>query len=293
MFTYLIFKIVSLIAPVMPVRLGYRVAALCGTLGYYCLPKARRGIKSNLRRVMGPEVDRRRLDQACRRAFQAAAKNYYDLFRIPRLDLPKLEETVKVEGWEHVESALAHGCGAIVFSAHLGNLELISQVLVARSMSAVVPVEHVKPERLFKLVTGARASRGLRMIPIDGGALKAVYKALKANEIVGIGADRDVQGTGLVTRFFGEVTRMPDAPAVLALRTGARVLPVRSLRQPDNTFRVRVYPPLELVFTGNVREDVRVNTERIVRILEDFIRANPDQWVVFEPVWPDAKSAAG
>lgn len=293
MFAYLMFKIVSLIAPVMPVRLGYKLAELCGTLGYYVLPRARYGIRSNLRRVMGPEVDEHRLDQACKRAFQAAAKNYYDLFRIPRLDLPKLEETVKVEGWEHIESALSHGCGAIVLSAHLGNLELISQVLVARSINAVVPVEHVKPERLFKLVTGARSSRGIKMIPIDGGALKAIFKALKANQIVGIGADRDIQGTGLVTRFFGEVTRMPDAPAVLALRTGARVLPVRTVRQPDNTFRVRVYPPLELQFTGNVREDVRVNTERIVRILEDFIRANPDQWVVFEPLWPDARSTAG
>lgn len=287
MFTYLVFKISSWIVPLLPTRLGYWIAEQLGAIAYYVLPKARRGSKGNLRRVMGPDVDDRRLTQAVKRAFKAAAKNYYDLFRIPRLDLPKLEATVRVEGWEHLEGALAGGCGAIVFSAHLGNLELVSQVIVARSMKAVVPVEHVRPEALFRLVTAARSSRGVRMIPIDGGALRAISKALRANEIVGIGADRDIQGTGLVTRFFGETTTMPDAPAVLALRTRASVLPVQSLRQPDNSFRVRIHPPLNMQFTGNIREDVRVNTERIIRIMEEFIRSDPEQWVVFEPVWPD------
>lgn len=292
MLAYVVFKIASIVVPLMPEGLSYRLASAVGLVGYYLLPRARRGIKGNLRRVFGPEADQRDIDHAARRAFQVAAKNYADLFRIPRLDLPRLEETVKVDGWEHVEAALAEGRGAIVFSAHLGNMELISQVIVARSYRAVIPVEHVKPERLFRLVTAARSSRGLRMIPIDGGALKAIYKALKANEIVGIGADRDIQGTGLVTRFFGEVTTMPDAPAVLALRTGARVLPVQSVRQQDNTFRVKVYPALTLRQTGNIHEDVRVNTEAIVRIMEGFIRSNPDQWVVFEPVWPDGKTAS-
>ncbi|MGQ9675158.1 MAG: lysophospholipid acyltransferase family protein [Chloroflexota bacterium] len=291
MLAYVLFKIASVVVPVMPSGLTYRLASVMGLLGFYLLPRARRGIRSNLRRVFGPEAAQRDIDRAARRAFQVAAKNYADLFRIPKLQFAELEETVKVDGWEHVEAALAEGRGAIVFSAHLGNMELISQVIVARSLRAVVPVEHVKPERLFRLVTAARSSRGLRMIPIDGGALKAIYRALKANEIVGIGADRDIQGTGLVTRFFGEVTTMPDAPAVLALRTGARVLPVHSVRQPDDTFKVKVYPPLNLRQTGNVHEDVRVNTEMIVRILEGFIRSNPDQWVVFEPVWKDGKTA--
>lgn len=288
MFTYIVFKIASLVVPLMPVGLGYRVADALGVVAYYVLPRARRGIKGNLRRAMGLDIGDARVTKAARCAFRAAAKNYYDLFRIPRLDLPKLEETVKVEGWEHLENALAEGRGAIVFSAHLGNMELISQVIVARSMRAVVPVEHVRPEALFRLVTAARSSRGVRMIPLDGGALRAISKALRANEIVGIGADRDIQGTGLVTRFFGETTTMPDAPAVLALRTKARVLPVKSLRQPDNTFRVLVHPPLNMQFSGNIREDVRVNTEKVIRIMEDFIRSNPEQWVVFEPVWPGA-----
>lgn len=148
-------------------------------------------------------------------------------------------------------------------------------------------MEHVKPERLHRLVTSARAARGLRLIALDEGALRGIYKALRHNEIVGMGADRDIQGIGVRVRFFDKVTRMPDAPAILGLRSGAPVLPVRCQRLADNGFQVTIHPPLELVTTGNIHEDVRVNTEAIVRILEDFIRPNPGQWVVFRPIWSE------
>ena len=291
MFIYIFFKLSSFIVPFIPMRLGYGLAGLIGGLAYYIKPNARAGIKGNLRQALGPEVSETIISNLAKECFRSAAKNYYDLFRIPKLNLAQLQETVVVDGWDIVKAALADGHGAIAFSAHLGNLELIGQVLVAHNIKAVIPVEHVKPERLFQLVTKARSSRGLRMIPTDGGALREIYKALRENSIVGMGADRAVQGTGVRIKFFGRETIMPDAPAVLALRTGAKALPIQSTRQPDNTFRVKVHPPVEMVNTGNPHEDVRVNTEKVVRIMEDFIRANPGQWVVFEPMWDNKREA--
>jgi KDO2-lipid IV(A) lauroyltransferase len=292
MLTFIVFKIASLIVPHLPMRFGYGLTAWVATISYWILPGPRNGIKGNLRQALGPEVDEKEISRLARQCFQSGAKNYYDLFRIPVLSLEELEKTVKVDGWDILHDALADGKGAIVFSAHLGNLELISQIIVAHNMKAVIPVEHVKPECLFKLVTGARSSRGLKMIPTDGGALREIYRALRQNCIVGMGADRAVQGTGIWTEFFGRETIMPDAPAVLALRTGAKALPVRSIRQPDNSFEVKVYPPLDFVSTTDAHQDVRINTEKVVKIMEGFIRENPEQWVVFEPMWQDGTEYA-
>ena len=86
--------------------------------------------------------------------------------------------------------------------------------------------------------------------------------------------------------FFGAPARLPPGAAVLGLRTGAAVLPAFTARLAGNRYLGWFEPPLELVRTGNARTDVQANTERIARAIEAAIRRYPEQWTVFQPIWP-------
>ncbi|MCL4459847.1 MAG: hypothetical protein M1136_05740 [Chloroflexi bacterium] len=286
MLTYILFRLGSAIVPLLPLRLGYRLVTLLADIAYWCQPRVRHNVESNLHRVLGPTEDGR-LRETVRGVFRSGARNYYDLFRIPRLNLAELTRIVTVHGWEYLEQALQGGRGVIIVSAHLGNFDLVAQMARVHSYSITIPVEHVKPQCLFELVNRTRASKGLRLIPLDQGALKAVQQALRRNEIVGLVVDRDIQQSGVSVRFFGETTKISNAPVVLSLRTGARILPARSERLADHAYAVHIYPPLELEISGNPTYDTQVNTQRIATIIEEFIRQEPDQWVVFEPIWAD------
>jgi len=217
------------------------------------------------------------------------AKNHYDLFRMPTLSRAEIERLVRVEGWEHVEKALSKGKGLILVSAHFGNTDIVSQVLTLRGVPVVVPAEHLKPEALYRYMCSLRASKGIRLIPVDGPLLE-LFRALRRNEVVGLAADRDVTESGIVVDFFGAPARLPDGYAQLSLRTGAPIIVGFSQRLPDNTFVAHLEPPLELEVTGDRAHDVRVGVERVVVIMEHYIGKHPEQWVMSVPIWRRANN---
>src|ERR1044072_5195009 len=89
----------------------------------------------------------------------------------------------------------------------------------------VVLVEPLRPERLFKLVAGLRASKGLIMMPATPGGVKAAMRVLKAGGLGGIPNARDIQHHGVPVEFFGTETHLPIGAVELAMRTGAALLP--------------------------------------------------------------------
>ena len=97
--------------------------------------------------------------------------------------------------------------------------------------------------------------------------------------------DRDIQRNGLRVKFFGEETSLPIGAVSLALRTGAAIVPIFSVRKSSNRYAIYIEPPLRLVDMGNHSHSVRANLERLVAIMERYIRQYPEQWVVLEPIW--------
>lgn len=285
MLTYYLLRVAAVVAPRFPAVVGYCLAVLFGDLSFILQPRTRKSAMENLRRVVGGETTNAEILALVRQAFRTQAMNYYDLFRVPRLTLEDVRRIVTLRGEEHLQAALARGKGVILIAAHLGNLDIAIQVAVTQSYSLTLPVEHIQPEKLFALVSRLRADKGVKLVPVDNGALKAIYRALNKNELVVIAADRDVLRSGARVEFFGQETTLPDSPAVLSLRTGAPVLPVRCIRNSNRTFTVDIFPPLALRNSGNLKDDIRNNTRTVTETLESFIRENPEQWLVFGPVW--------
>jgi KDO2-lipid IV(A) lauroyltransferase len=113
-----------------------------------------------------------------------------------------------------------------------------------------------------------------------------VSRALAANRIVCLLCDRDLVGNGVAVDFFGETTTVPSGPATLALRTGARLLPCAAFLAADGQHVGRVAPAIPAAREGRLRADVQRVTEALVREMESFIRAAPEQWLLMQPNWP-------
>ncbi len=257
-------------------------AARLGGLGAYAVGRgARAAVRANLRHVLGQPPPERLV----RAVFQHGALNYYDILRLPRLDATTLRAVVEVRGWEHLEAARARGRGVLLVTAHLGSVSLVGQMVAVGGCPANVVVEAIEP-RLLELLGRLRARHGITPLPAGPGLLRAIVAALGRNEVVGLLSDRDVLGNGVEVTFFGARTHLPGGAAGLGLRTGAAVLPAFTARRPDGGYLGWFEPPVALVQSGNVRADVQANTERITRVVEAAIRRYPEQWTVFQPVWP-------
>ncbi|RLB33736.1 MAG: hypothetical protein DRH12_18090, partial [Deltaproteobacteria bacterium] len=254
MLVYYIYRLLGLIAPLVPPSLGYPLAITLGALFYHLKKGTRANIYNNVTHILGNRSRNTSSYQAAndgddikaivRGVFRSMGKNYYDLFRLPTLSQAEIARLIKVEGWEHIDKALSKGKGLILVQAHIGNINILAQVPALRNITVVFPVERVKPEVLFQYICSLRANKNLRLIPVDG-ALFELFRALRRNELVGLAADRDITESGIVVDFFGAPARLPDGYAQLALRTGAPIIVGFSRRLPDNTSIIHLDPPLK------------------------------------------------
>ena len=74
--------------------------------------------------------------------------------------------------------------------------------------------------------------------------------------------------------------------AKLALRTNAPVLPVFApWNAKRNRFLLHIGEPLTVERSGNEAEDVRTLTSHFTKVIEDYIRRYPDQWLWIHKRW--------
>jgi KDO2-lipid IV(A) lauroyltransferase len=147
----------------------------------------------------------------------------------------------------------------------------------------------VKNSRIDRWVTDIREGAGVRVIPAERGG-KKVMEALRENRLVGILIDqRAKRSEGIWVDFFGKKVPTTPAVAVLAVRTGAPVVPVFMIRNGNRQHRLVVKEPLKLVKTGEIKKDVEVNTQLMNQTLESMIRQYPDQWFWVHRRWERKK----
>jgi KDO2-lipid IV(A) lauroyltransferase len=185
--------------------------------------------------------------------------------------------------------------GCFYVTGHVGNWELLAHAhaLVGRPFHAVVrPLDN---PLLDDYLEKFRTSTGNRIIDKKHGGAKAMIAALRRNEDVGILIDQySRRSKGVYAPLFGVEASTTAGMAVMALRTGAPMIPVFVVRDPGRMkFRVLIFPPVEAVRTGDQKEDVRLTTANINRALETMIRLHPDHWLWAHRRWKNSPDIEG
>ena len=270
----------------LPLRFSYKVAAVVGDLVYVFWPRGRSNVIDNLRHVLGPEATDKEIRDTARRSFRNYLRLLVDFARGSKMDAATTEARLKGTGWENLDEAFRHGKGVLLVGTHLGSWEVAGVALASRGYRVSAVSETLGNERINRLATRSRAARGIELIPMEY-ALKRAYRALRRNEAVGLVTDRPLpQEEGTPVEFFGQRIAWPSGPAILALRTGARIVTGYLVRSEDDGYVGEILPPIEVESTGDHDADVQRVTQEVVRIQEDLIRRYPDQWFMFRRMWP-------
>lgn len=283
----------SLIAYYTPVRIGYLLSDIVAVWMFLRFHGYRRAVMANLRAVYRGSIPERELRKRARWVFRTSSRNFWDLACLPHFDRERLGEMhcLEVGDWSLIDDAMARGKGGIMISAHLGAFDFIGQyVLTGRHLPLVLTSSTVPPY-LFAGVTYWRRSLGSRVEIVNSNALRQVVHAMRKGELVTLVADRNFGGTGYPVEFFGQPTTLPSGPIKLARETGAPLIPVfayrKDIQHRRREFFFRVGPPIHIERTSNRDADIAQGMRRLVEILEQSISRAPEQWVMFQPVWPE------
>ena len=277
----------------LPTRAAYAIARAAGDLSYLFQGRSRRHVKNNMRHVLGPDADEKEVSRAAREVFRNVIRYYADLIRLPRIDPDRLlKEDLNVHGLENLQNALAQGRGVVLVSAHYGSPELTVQALAAADIYVYVLTEPLQPRQLSDLTHRLRSTHGHVYRPVSTSSVKGALRYLRQGGVVTILCDRDIQKTGQLLPLCGQPARFPLGAALLAARTGAQVVPAFNQRRGAGRAEVWIEPPLPLERTGDEEHDVRALSEKILARFEVYLRRDPGQWIVLEPIW-GRESAGG
>jgi len=145
--------------------------------------------------------------------------------------------------------------------------------------------EELEPRALFEWYRDTRARLGISVLTLDVGGIRKVLQALRDEEMVITAIDRDITGTGHVMPFFGRPAPIPLGPAAIARRLGAPLLPVCVTRLPDDSYLALATPLVMVEETADPKADQVRATEKVLRRIETFIQAHPEQWHVPHRIW--------
>lgn len=223
-----------------------------------------------------------------RRVVATVAMNYYDLFLLPRRTPEDLQRYFAVTGYEHVEAALARGKGIIFIGGHLGNFNYVAAFAPTVRTPAVAVVERLDDPEMHDYFRHLRGHPDLEVVTNGPQNVRTILRTLRANGIVMMLCDRDVGGATDNVAFFGEHTRLPAGPGIIARRTGAAIIAGTAYRTGAVSHVLSLSPPLTLPDTEGTPDERRAaDTQAVTRVVERVIAQAPDQWAVLQPVWSE------
>lgn len=289
---YWLWRLGVFLTGVLPRRWSRAGAKVLGSGVYYLMPSRRQIAKENFSYVLSKSPNDPEVRRVARRAFQNYALYLRDVMIYPSLSPAELEKRVTLHQKAFVDRALALGKGVIIVSAHYGNMDIPSAVIAKNFKPLTLVAESLRPPQLMDSLTRMRRARNVHLYPYDRAPRK-IIQALKRNELTGFlldfGLTHHFDITTVKVNFFGTPTDFPAGPAQLALLTGAPILVGYALANTDGHIDVYGTEPIIAQRNGNRQEDLQVTMQEIANRLENFIRAHPEQWYIFRPMWGNRK----
>lgn len=260
-----------------------RLARVMGAMWWTVLRYRRRVILENLTTAY-PQLsdpEKRALGQ---RAVVHLSQSLLELFRIPSYVERGWGDYVRLEGFEHLDEARRAGKGALVIAGHLGSFELCVAAGGHRAQPIYLVVKPF-PAPVDAFINRVRTTAGLGLISAKN-AIKPILQALKKNSTVVFALDQNAtRAIGVFVDFFGKTASTMSTLAALAVRTGSPVLAALPHREPDGTHVLRMTPVIPLEEKATREETIAHMTQIYTRVIEDAIRAHPEQWFWTHKRW--------
>ncbi len=252
----------------LPLSVLHALGNLLGRLIYLLSPTYRRNLRANVAQAGLPA-------EICWPAAGETGKQMLELARIWMRPLAEANAlVVDTVGLELVKAAQAEGKGIVFLTPHLGCFEITAQYLSSLGDITVL----YRPPKFAagqELILMGRKRENLHLAPADVSGVRALIKALKKGQMVGMLPDQAPKtGEGVWLKFFGRyaytmtlAARLTETNAVSLLTWGERLPGGRG-------YRIHFAQPSQPLSGNTVERAQQINHE-----VENLIRQCPTQYL--------------
>jgi phosphatidylinositol dimannoside acyltransferase len=225
-----------------------------------------------------------------REVLRSYARYYLETFRLQIIPDERILAGMHVNH-ENVDLTLEHmrnGRGVIYALPHMGDFEQAGRwVVLYGAGSIVAPAERLRPESVYQKFLAFRQGLGMEVVPTSGGPhpFGVMAQRLRAGKLVTIVADRDLSDTGVEVDFFGEKALFPAGPAMLAVQTGAALMPVACSFVGETEWAAHVYDEIPVPADGSRKQKAAAMTQALATVFEQAISERPENWHMLQKVF--------
>ncbi len=267
------FRVAGRLSPRLVIRWGRAL----GRFAYRRVGYGRRLALGNLTRVFGNEMSPEEIESVAVRVYENLGVTALEFPRLPHVGDREFFAAVdyRPEDLEYLRSLMRAGQGALFASAHLGNWEMLADFGARLGLKMSVLYKPSTNPYFNRLWTELRGRN--RLIDITGD-LSPVARRLRAGEGVCLLFDENARSRGIRIPFFGYPASTYRGPAFFALRTGAPILCLYFVRQPDGRHRFIIERTIRPRRSGDLESDIGAIMAEMNSSLEKMVRRYPDQW---------------
>jgi len=264
-------------------------APLAGRLIYRLFPLRRRVILENLHRVFGAAVPEAEIVGLAQAHYAHLWRLAGEFVRFRWLSEEKKSALIRVDNVDPLARALERGKGALILTGHFGNFE-VATIAGLRHFPHMRGRFHfirraIRPRWLDALVNRRFRQGGFGVVG-KRGSLDVILERLEAGDLVVFPFDQHASPPdGIAVDFFGHPAGTFKSLAIMALATGAPVVPASSWREPDGSHVLRFEEALPLIECDKVNEEIRRNTRAYNAMLEILVLRHPEQWFWVHRRW--------
>ena len=269
------------------------VMAAGGWLGraFYTFDRGHRRLAIDNLRAAFPLRSEPECHRITRQMFEHFGRLLMALLKFSTLTPQQMMSYVEFDGEERVRAAHGRGRGVLLITGHFGFWEINALVHALEIAPISVLARPLDNPLLHALLERVRCSTGNSVI-YRRGAIRRVLRALGANQAVAVLIDQHMHSADAVyVDFFNRPAATTSAPAALAIKTGAPVVPVFALPLPGGRFRMVYEHPVELPDAADDDTAIRVLTQRCTDVLEMYVRRYPELWLWMHRRWRDVPVA--
>jgi KDO2-lipid IV(A) lauroyltransferase len=233
-----------------------------------------------------PEKSEAERNRILRGVFTSLGRQLAELCQFPKYTPENVDEVVVYDGLENYQQAHARGKGVLFLTAHFGAWELSAFAHSLHGHWLHIVMRPMDNEFLDRLLQHYRTMHGNKTVAKDD-FVRGLLAAMKAGETVGILMDTNMTPPqGIFVDFFGIPACTASGLARIALRTDAAVVPGFTIWDPElKKYRLRFDPARALIRTGDLEADIAANTQIFTKVIEDYVRRYPEQWLWVHRRW--------
>jgi len=185
-----------------------------------------------------------------------------------------------------IEAGKKNNQGLFLAITHQSNFDLALFALGIRGVNAQV-LTYGQPTVWYKAQNKVRFQSGVEITPVSEMALLKAMKRLKQGGLVITGIDRPVGYEKQTLTFFNHPALLPIGHIRMALAANVPIIVGTVQLQSDGLYHILISDPIPMRRYSDLAENIQRNGELVLRVVENYIRQAPEQWLMFQPVWPD------